>query len=127
MAGIVCACACIPLFCNGAYRCFLSGATTILDVGPTDLFAVTNRSHNFIKLFFRLQESFTFDPTGCRTAVGGWAKTRHGSTAFTSAQAECSSPQAAFRIPHCDFRIRSSVVCHLSSVIFPAERIQGIM
>jgi len=34
-----------------ASRCFSSGATTMIDVGPTDLIAVANRSHNIFKLF----------------------------------------------------------------------------
>jgi hypothetical protein len=39
--GVVCACACIPLFC--------SGVITILDSSMTEFIAVANRSHTIFK------------------------------------------------------------------------------
>jgi hypothetical protein len=68
-----CACVCILLFCTGASRCFLSGATTIFDVGPTELIAViplqTAGLPQLHKTFFRLKESFVFDQTGQQAAA----------------------------------------------------------
>jgi hypothetical protein len=40
-------------------------ATTILDVGPTDLIAVANRSHTIFKLFSGSKNFFS-DQTECR-------------------------------------------------------------